>query len=153
MTHRAFVAKIDKVIEITGAENIQVAKVLGEDVIVSKDMSEGFVGVFFPVDLQLSEQYCHENNLFRDSTKNKDISKKGFFDDNRRVRSQPFMRVKSCGYFAPINSLDYVMFGDAEKVGWNVGESFDELNGIKICKKIPFQRSKREDCEQKYKTP
>lgn len=138
MAHQAFVAKIDKIIEIPGAENIQIAKVLGEDVIVGKSMTEGFVGVFFPVDLQLSEDYCRENNLFRDSTKNKDITKKGFFDENRRVRAQPFMKVKSCGYFAPLNSLDYTGFQFVQ----GVGQTFDEINGHKICEKYISKAAK-----------
>lgn len=145
--HKAIIAKIDKIIEIPGADNIQIAKVLGEDVIVSKDMVEGFVGIFFPVDLQLSEDYCRENNLFRDSTKNKDLTKKGFFDDNRRVRAQPFLKVKSCGYFAPITSLDYTGF----KYVQGVGDSFDEINGHKICEKYVSKAAKEKIANKSQK--
>src|SRR5690606_32885291 len=70
--HKIIVAKIDRVIEIPGANTIQEAVVLGEHIVVSKDISVGDVGLFCPVDLQLSEQFCYENNLFRDKEKNKD---------------------------------------------------------------------------------
>src|SRR5690554_3202944 len=93
--HKAIIAKITETTPIPGADRIHVAKVLGESVIVSKEWKEDMVGVLFPVDLQLSEEFCHHNNLFRDSEKNKDKTKKGFFENNRRVRAQPFLKVKS----------------------------------------------------------
>jgi hypothetical protein len=129
--HKAIIAKIDTLTAIAGAEKIQIATVLGEDVIVSKDAQVGDVGVFFPVDLQLSEQYCYENSLFRDKEKNKDKNKAGFFDTNRRVRAQPFMKVKSCGYFADLESLRYVPGSHT----YGLGHSFDEINGVKVCEK------------------
>src|SRR5690606_3139274 len=105
--HKAIVAKIDSVVPIEGADKIHVAYVLGEPVVVSKEWNVGHIGILFPVDLQLSEEYCHENNLFRDNTKNKDTTKKGFFENTRRVRAQPFLGVKSCGYFASCESVGY----------------------------------------------
>src|SRR5690606_38779262 len=104
IVHKIIVAKIDRVIEIPGANTIQEAVVLGEHIVVSKDISVGDVGLFCPVDLQLSEQFCYENNLFRDKEKNKDTSKAGFFENTRRVRAQPFLKVKSCGLFMPLSS-------------------------------------------------
>lgn len=136
--HQAIIAKVDKIIEIPGANTIQIAKVLGEDVIVGKDITEGFVGIFFPVDLQLSEAYCHENSLYRHSQNNKDVCKKGFFEDSRRVRAQPFMKVKSCGYFAPLESLDYT-----GATHWQLGQTFDTVNGVKICEKYISEEVKK----------
>lgn len=136
--HKAIIARIDKVREIIGADNIQEGIVLGESVVISKDIKEGFVGIFFPVELQLSKDYCFNNNLFRDSTKNKDTNQKGFFDENRRVRAQTFMKVKSCGYFAPLTSLDYTGFDYVQ----GVGQTFDEINGHKICEKYISKEAK-----------
>lgn len=134
MAHKAIIAKISAVHAIAGAEKIHLATVLGEQVVVGKDWGVGHVGVFFPVDLQLSEEFCKENNLHRDSSKNKDTSVKGFFESNRRVRAQPFLGVKSSGYFASLQSLSYttpawIMLGDT------IGRECDELNGHKICQK------------------
>lgn len=134
--HKAIVAQIDNVEPIQGADKIQVAHVLGEQVVVSKDAKVGDVGIFFPVDIQLSEEYCYENNLFRDASKNKDTTKKGFFDDNRRIRAQTFMKVKSCGYFANLQSLEYTEIPNAMGQGvFALGEHFDTVNGYKICQK------------------
>jgi len=136
--HKAIVAKIDSVVPIQGADRIHVAYVLGEPVVVSKEWDVGYTGILFPVDLQLSEEYCHENNLFRDNTKNKDTTKKGFFENNRRVRAQPFLGVRSCGYFASCESVGYT-----GEYPTNIGEQFDELNGHKICQKYISEKARQ----------
>lgn len=130
--HKAIVSEITEVIEIPGADNIQIAKVLGESVIVSKGWEVGHVGILFPVDLQLSEEFCHHNNLFRDSQKNEDTEKKGFFENNRRVRAQPFMKIRSEGLFVGIDSVAYT---GVDTSTLEVGYTFDSLNGKEICKK------------------
>ncbi len=130
---KCFVAKIDKVEEIPKADKIHVASVLGERVIVSKEWEEGFVGLFFPPDTQLSDEFCHYNNLYRDSKLNVDKSKTGFFDSNRRVRCQPFLKVKSEGFFCELNAVDYLSAGGDTQL--NIGDQFDELNSEKICEK------------------
>lgn len=131
--HTAYIAKIDAVREIPGANAVQTAVVLGEDVVVSKDWAVGFVGVFFPVDLQLSKAYASANNLYRKAELNADsTAKPGFFDENGRVRAQPFLKVKSVGFFAKLDSL---AFTGADVSKLKVGESFTELNGVELCSK------------------
>lgn len=132
--HKAIVAKITEVIEIPGADRIHVAVVLGENVIVSKEWGVGFIGILFPVDVQLSEQFCHHNNLFRKAEKNIDTEKKGFFEENRRVRAQPFLKVKSEGLFIDIESVAFTGI-DQEDALLRLGSTFDELKGIKLCEK------------------
>lgn len=130
MAHKAIVAKITEVFPINGADKIQVAKVLGESVVVSKEWGVGFTGILFPVDVQLSQDFAHNNNLYRHSHLNKDVEAKGFFDDNRRVRAQPFLKVKSEGFFADMNCVDYLGSNSLK-----LGDTFDELNGKKVCEK------------------
>lgn len=137
MAHKAIVAKITEVIEIPGADKIHVAKVLGESVVVSKECGVGFIGVLFPVDVQLSEGFTSNNNLYRHSELNKDTSVKGFFDDNRRVRAQPFLKVKSEGFFTTLSSLDYLGANTLK-----LGDVFDELNGKKVCEKYYSEDAK-----------
>lgn len=132
MNNQAIIAKIDRVVEIPGANTIQVAVVLGESVIVSKDWNVGMVGVLFPVGVQLSEKMVYENSLSRNSHNNKDKEKKGFFEDSRRVRAQPFLKVRSEGFFASLDSLDWT---DVNIQDLTLGYSFDVLNGNEVCKK------------------
>lgn len=137
MGHKAIVAQITEVIEIPNADKIHLAKVLGESVVVSKEWGVGFEGILFPVDVQLSEDFCHHNNLFRHSNLNKDQEKKGFFDDNRRVRAQPFLKVKSEGFFADKSCLDYL-----GNPSLTLGQTFDEINGKKVCEKYISEQTR-----------
>jgi len=134
---KAFIASITEVTPIlikgVEADNIQLATVLGEGVVVSKAWSVGTVGVFFPPDTQLSEDYCWYNNLFRDKANNNDTSKAGFFEPSRRVRCQPFCGAKSEGFFAGLESLNYTGINIKEDL--KEGDSFDVINGHSICKK------------------
>lgn len=150
MSYKCFVAKIDRVQEIPGADKIHCATVLGSKVVVAKDWGVGHVGLFFPVDTQLSEEFCKQNNLFRDMTKNADTTKKGFFEDNRRVRAQPFLKVKSEGFFCGIDSLSFV---PDFKFVQGVGHSFDEINGVKICNRYESEKASKIKREQKQKAP
>lgn len=140
MAHKAFIAKVEQVVQIEGAKTVQMAIVLGTQLVVGLDTKVGDIGVFFPSELQLSNDYCRENNLFRDSSLNKNNEKSGFFDDNRRVRAQKFLKIKSDGYFAPIESLKYTGY-DLSKL--TLGTEFDELGGIKICEKYMSQAAMR----------
>ena len=67
--YKGIVSKIEKVIPIDKAENIQIAVVLGEFTIVSKSAKEEDICILFSAGTQLSDTYCHENNLFRDKSK------------------------------------------------------------------------------------
>lgn len=139
MGHKIIVARISAVQTIENADRIQAATVLGETVVVSKEHQVGDIGLFFPVDLQLSEQFCRENNLFRRAEQNVDKTKTGFFDENRRVRAQPFLKVKSSGLFMPFSSVSFTGYPlDC----FIEGQSFDELNGIKLVQKYVSKASK-----------
>jgi hypothetical protein len=145
MSHKAIIAKVTQTIPILGADKIHIAIVLGERVIVSKDVVEGSVGVFFPVDVQLSEEYCHENNLFRKAHLNKNPEKTGFFEENRRVRAQPFLKVRSEGLFMPLESLSYLVYTHDEMSRAKyvqLGTEFDNIEGNVICCKYVSQATR-----------
>lgn len=146
--HKAFISKIEEVVPIEGANTVQTAIVLGTQVVVSKDTKVGDIGVFFPTELQLSDDYCKENNLYREQSLNKNKDAKGFFDENRRVRAQKFLKVKSDGYFAPVSSLSYTGYNINEL---KVGNEFDTLNNHVICCKY-FSPKTLKALEQKSKT-
>lgn len=148
MGNQAIIAKIDRVVEIPGANTIQVAVVLGESVIVSKDWNVGMVGVLFPVGVQLSEKMVYENSLSRNSNNNKDKEKKGFFEDSRRVRAQPFLKVRSEGFFASLDSLDWTGVNIQDLT---LGYSFDVLNGNEVCKKYVSEETRRKQGNNQVK--
>lgn len=145
--YKAMIAKIDKTIPIKGADRIHIAVVLGEYVIVTNKWNVGKKGVFFPADTQLSDDFCKYNNLYRDVEKNID-DKTGFFDNNRRVRCQPFMKVKSEGFFCDEKCFDYLNTETPSKIG----DTFNKVNEIEICKKYISPQTARAMKSQKKKT-
>lgn len=145
---KAFVAKIDKVIPIEGADRIHIAIVLGEQVIVAKTWGEGKVGLFFPPETQLSEDFCKHNNLYRRSHLNADQERTGFFDENRRVRCQPFLKCRSEGFFCELSSLNYL--GNIPEL--KLGDQFDSVGGVEVCKKYISKKTQNAMNGQKKKT-
>ncbi len=131
--YQCIVSKIERLIPIDKADNIQIAVVLGEYTIVSKSAEVGQLGLLFPAGTQLSEEYCKVNNLFRDKTKNSDIEKAGFFDENRKVRTQKFLGVKSEAYFT---TLDSVAHTGQDLTKLKHGDMFDTIGEHKICNKF-----------------
>lgn len=138
--YKAIIAKVDRVVEIPNADKIHTAFVLGEQVVVSKQVGVGKVGVLFVSGTQLSEDYTKYSNLYRDSSKNSDTTKSGFFEDSRRVRAQPFLKVRSEGYFGDLESLSFTGF-DISKL--KIGDGFEELNGVMVCNKYLNDRARK----------
>jgi hypothetical protein len=105
---------------------------------VDKSVQIGSVGVYFDGELQLSEKYCSENNLYRNKELNANKEKAGFFEENRRVRVQKFMKVKSEGLFMPLESLEFT----GTKINkLKIGDAFDEIENEKICCKYISART------------
>lgn len=128
----ATVVSVSRIIKLENCDNVQGALVSGYNVIVSKDVKENDIGIFFPVECQLSKEYLSDNNLYRNKELNVDKEKAGYFDENGRLRCMKFRGNKSEGLFMPLSSLSFVGINTSEL---KVNDSFDELNNIPICKK------------------
>jgi len=111
----------------------------GANFIVSKDYHIGDLVVIFPPDGQLSHEFCHYNNLYRDATKNADTTVTGFFEDTRRVRVQPFRGVKSEGFAVKISAFEWT--GSTKELVQ--GLTFNELNGNPICTKYVTEATRK----------
>lgn len=83
----ATVTEIKNIVPLDNCDNIQGTIIFGNHVIIGKDVQVGDVGIYFPPETQLSNEYLSENNLYRDATLNKDQTKKGYFEVNGRVRT------------------------------------------------------------------
>jgi len=129
--YAGIVAEIKSIIPLEGMNNVVHTNLFGNLVIVGKDCKEGDIGIFFPIETQLTEKYLSENNLYRKQELNKDQTLKGYFEENGRIRAMKFAgKFKSMGLFMPLSSLDF-----AGGNNLNVGDLFDEINGIEICRK------------------
>ena len=135
------VVKIGTLIPIEKCDNIQVAMVLNNRVVVSKATQVGDIGIFFPIESQLSKEFLSKNNLYRHTELNSNPEAKGgFFEDSGRIRCVKLRNTPSEGFFIPLTSVEFTGVNISE---FNIGDEFDELNGINICKKyyVVFQHS------------
>ncbi len=126
----ATVVCINKLVPLAGCDNIQHAVIFANSVIVSKDVKEGDMGFFFPVETKLSAEFIKNNNLYRDNTLNADTAKKGFFELNGRVRCCKMRGFKSEGFFIPLTSLKYL-----GELYFSQGQEFNLVDGHLICEK------------------
>lgn len=133
----ATIAEIKNIIPLANCDNVVATSIFGFQAIIGKDVQIGDVGVFFPTETQLSDEYCYNNNLYRHGDKNKDEGKKGYVEDNRRVRAIKFRGNVSNGFFMPLESLAYA---GVDVSLLSVGDEFDNLNGKEICKKYEVAR-------------
>ena len=130
----ATVVKLTQFVELAGMNNVKGVMIFGNHVIVGKDTSVGEVGLFFPLETQLSNEFLRNNNLYRDPTLNVDANRKGYFELNGRIRAVKFAsKFKSEGFFIPLTSLEYIMPLTRDDI--TEGAEFDEMEGHEICKK------------------
>ena len=130
--YKAIVTKLKNVRPHPNADKVQLATCHGNQVVVGLDSKEDHWGVYFPCDGQLSHEFCHANNLYRDKTKNKFPDEKaGMFDDNRRVRAQRFRGEISDGFWVPLHNFGFIYVSGLDVEGFE----FDEWGGVPICNK------------------
>ena len=141
INYAAIVVEVSNTIPLEGMDNVQAAIILGNQVIVSKNIKKGDIGVYFPLECQLSKEYLSNNNLYRKSEFNVDTTQKGYFEENGRIRCVKFRGHKSEGLFMPIESMhSFLPYPEFE--GLEIGVSFDELNGTPICSKYVVNTNK-----------
>lgn len=130
MSYNAKVIQANDLVQHPNADRLQILRYNGEQFVVGKDLKQGDIVVLFPTDGQLSHDFCSNNNLYRHAELNADKLKSGFFEDNRRVRAQPFRGEKSYGFVTDLDAFSYL-----GNVVLNVGDEFDTLNGEVVCSK------------------
>ena len=145
--HCGYVVKVSELRKHSNADRLQIATFFGNDTSVDLSVTVGDIGVYFPVDLQLSEEYCAKNNLVRKKDENgNNIG--GFLDpDKRNIKAIKLRGEKSDGLFMPLKTFAYCWDIDLEaeegeevepltkRIPLTVGEQVTILNGHEICKK------------------
>lgn len=136
--HCGYVVKIDKLEFHPQADRLQIATIFGNSVIVGLDTYIGQMGIYFPVDLQLSEDYCRVNDLVRRKDENGNAAG-GYLDPGKRnIRAMKLRGEKSDGLFMPITSL--AEFCNTSELC--EGDTIDVINGVEICcKYIPARHN------------
>src|ERR1035437_235898 len=145
--YAATVVEIKNRIPLDNCDNVVATAIFGFQAIVGKEVKVGDVGIVFPAETQLSDEYCHNNNLYRHGDRNLDQSKKGYIEDNRRIKAVKFRGNNSSCFFVSLESLKWT---GVDIKDLKVGNEFDELDGKKICQKyVVFMPTPRNYIAQK----
>lgn len=124
--YKCYITKLKNVRKHPNADRLFLADCFDCTVVVGQDYQEGEIVCYFPTDGQISEKFARINKLTRDLG--------GFFEKNRRVRTQKFRGEISDGFACRLDLLENVA-GKEAVATLKVGDRFSELNGIKICQK------------------
>lgn len=145
MIHAGYIVKVKNVRPHSNADRLQIATFFTNDVCIGINVPIGELGIYFPSDLQLSEEYCEYNNLVRkkDDAGN-DIG--GYMDPNKRnVKAIRLRGERSDGIYMPLSSLE---FTGADLDKFKEGDTITIVNGHEICKKYIPKRSNRGSAPQ-----
>ena len=105
--YKAYVTTLKNVRKHPNADKLLLADCFGNTVCVSLEYTEGMVGVYFPTDGKLSEEFCAQHNLVRKKDEN-GVNIGGYMDpEKRNVIAIKLRGEKSDGLFMPISCLDY----------------------------------------------
>ena len=143
MTGKGVVCAMGEHIPIEGADRIVQVNILGEVVITQKENKPGEIGILFDCETQLSLKFCYENNMFTDSSMNRDKTVKGYIGKNRRIRPIRLKGVKCSALWMPLNSLDYLKSDTPQLLAEHLGSEFNELDGQMICERYVPPRQKQ----------
>ena len=131
--HCGYVTTLKDVRPHPNADKLVLATCFVNTVCVAKDKyTEGEIGVYFPVDLQLSMEFCQKNGLLAVYENGKNISG-GYMDPAKRnVKAIKLRGEQSDGLFLPLSCLDYT---GVDMDSLNIGDTITTVNGHEICRK------------------
>ena len=144
----AFITEIKNLKKHSNADRLQVGECFGNQVIVSLEVTEGQIGVYFATDSQLSEEYSIENDLLR--RKDEYGNQVGGYlePQKRNIRALKLRGEISDGLFMPIESLS--VFTNISKL--KIGDCVDTIDGKLICQKyIPVRKIRELSISKKTK--
>lgn len=139
MAYVAYVTQIKNLRKHPNADRLQLAECFGNTVVLGMDYKDNQIGIYFPVDGQLSEEFCKVNDLVRRKDENGNPAG-GYLDpDKRNIKALRLRGEKSDGLFLPLTCLaNFTTISDLK-----IGDTIDTLNGVEICRKyIPHSNKK-----------
>jgi hypothetical protein len=128
-SNNAIIVELQDVRPHPNADRLQLATVVGDQIVVGLDAKNGNVMVYFDSNLCLSTEYLSRNNLFANPEMNQDKSVKGYFGKSGRVRAQKFRGSMSNGFAADVKTLGTIGARLA------IGDEFTQIDGEVLCKK------------------
>lgn len=141
--YKAYITTLKNVRKHPNADKLLLGDCFGNTVCVSLDYTEGMVGVYFPTDGKLSEEFCAQHNLVRKKDEN-GVNIGGYLDpEKRNITAIKLRGEKSDGLFMPISCLDYCFDVAVAEDVLNVGDTIDVVNSHLICEKYIPKKANR----------
>ena len=141
MAYSAYITTLKNVRPHPNADRLLLADCFGNTVCVGLDYTENEIGIYFPTDGQLSEEFATINNLVR---KKDDAGNNigGYMDPAKRnVQAIRLRGQKSDGLFMRLSCLEYTGVNIADL---KIGDPITVVNGHEICQKyIPRRNPSR----------
>lgn len=137
--YEAYITTLKNVRKHSNADRLQVAECFGNQVIVDLTYKEGDIGIYFPTDGKLGQEFAEANNLLRSKDENgNNIG--GYLDpDKRNIKTIKLRNEKSDGLFLALSSL--TPFCNINEL--KIGDRITTLNGTLICEKYIPRTNKR----------
>ena len=131
MAYVGYITQIKNVRKHPNADRLQLAECFGNTVVLGMEYVENQVGVYFPVDGQLSEEFCQVNDLVRRKDENGNPAGGYLEPGKRNIKAIRLRGEKSDGLFLPLTCLaNFTTISDLK-----IGDTIDTLNGVEICRK------------------
>ena len=156
MAYCGYITNLKNVREHPNADRLVLADCFINTVCVAKDKyTEGQLGVYFPVDGQLSMEFCEQNGLLAVYENGVNVSG-GYMDPNKRnVKAIKLRGEKSDGLFLPLECLAYTGIDIST---FKAGDQITVVNGKEICTKYipkvknpnPKSAPKKKEVKVKY---
>ena len=156
MAYCGYVTNLKNVREHPNADRLVLADCFINTVCVAKDKyTEGQLGVYFPVDGQLSMEFCEQNGLLAVYENGVNVSG-GYMDPAKRnVKAIKLRGEKSDGLFLPLECLAYT---GVDISTLKAGDQITVVNGKEICTKYipkvknpnPKSTPKKKEVKVKY---
>lgn len=168
MNYLASICRIGEIKPIEGADRIVATTVNGFTMVVSKDMHEGDIVVYFPVESAISEKYLSANNLYEVSLYMKNSNAveveniltqcEALPDDDTEGKKELLAEAKSkCGFFNKTGRVRLLklkgMYSEGFIAGTETLERFDNtLEGIdwSTLVGVTFNKVNGEEICKKY---
>lgn len=137
--YEAIVSRI-KISKHPNADRLQLGQCQGYQVVVGLDVQDNELGVFFPSDGALTDEFCLVNSLYPIYDEEGNRIGGGFIDPkNRRVRAQTFRGEKSEGFWVPLSYFAYTKYPVDSFIE---GATFTSINKHDICYKYVSKKTR-----------
>jgi hypothetical protein len=137
--YAAQVVKVNRLLDLEGADRLHGIPLFGMQALTSKGgVNIGDLGILFPTECQLSEDFAFKNNLYSSQLANEDTNVKGYLPANRRVRAIKLRGHNSNCLFMTMKSLEVLGINTSNL---KEGDAFNSIDGVEICRKYVIKET------------